>query len=57
VNALYGYRATDQLFESYAFTGVVRSQSTLQRQLRRQNTLYTFFLNKMLELKKNSTDP
>jgi hypothetical protein len=36
VNALYRLRITDQLFKSYAFTGVVRSQSTLQRLLRRQ---------------------
>jgi hypothetical protein len=43
VNALYRLRITDQLFQSYAFTRVVRSQSTLQRLLRRQilkNTLY-----------------
>jgi hypothetical protein len=43
VNALYRLRITDQLFKSYAFTRVVRSQSTLQRLLRRQilkNTLY-----------------
>jgi hypothetical protein len=33
VNALYGLRITDQLFKSYVFTRVVRSQSTLQRQL------------------------
>jgi hypothetical protein len=42
VNALYRLRITDQLFQSYAFTRVVRSQSTLQRLLRRQilkNTL------------------
>jgi hypothetical protein len=30
VNALYGLRITDQLFKSYVFTRVVRSQSTLQ---------------------------
>jgi hypothetical protein len=46
VNALYRLRITDQLFKSYAFTRVVRSQSTLQRLLRRQikkkNTLYVF---------------
>jgi hypothetical protein len=45
VNALYRLRITDQLFKSYAFTRVVRSQSTLQRLLRRQilkNTLYLF---------------
>jgi hypothetical protein len=36
VNALYRLRITDQLFKSYAFTRVVRSQSTLQRLLRRQ---------------------
>jgi hypothetical protein len=36
VNALYRLRITDQLFECYAFTRVVRSQSTLQRLLRRQ---------------------
>jgi hypothetical protein len=36
VNALYTLRITDQLFKSYAFTRVVRSQSTLQRLLRRQ---------------------
>jgi hypothetical protein len=36
VNALYGLRITDQLFKSYVFTRVVRSQSTLQRQLRRR---------------------
>jgi hypothetical protein len=44
VNALYRLRITDQLFKSYAFTRVVRSQSTLQRLLRRQilkNTLYS----------------
>jgi hypothetical protein len=35
VNAQYGLRVSDQLFKSYAFTRVVRSQSTLQRQLRR----------------------
>jgi hypothetical protein len=35
-NALYRLRITDQLFKSYAFTRVVRSQSTLQRLLRRQ---------------------
>jgi hypothetical protein len=43
MNALYRLRITDQLFKSYAFTRVVRSQSTLQRLLRRQikkNTLY-----------------
>jgi hypothetical protein len=35
VNALYGWLTiTDQLFKSYDFTRVVRSQSTLQRQLR-----------------------
>jgi hypothetical protein len=34
VNALYRLRITDQLFKSYAFTRVVRSQSTLQRLLR-----------------------
>jgi hypothetical protein len=33
VNALYGLRMTDQLFKSYVFTRVVRSQSTLQPQL------------------------
>jgi hypothetical protein len=36
VNALYRLRITDQLFKSYAFTRVVRPQSTLQRLLRRQ---------------------
>jgi hypothetical protein len=36
VNALYRLRITDQLFKYYAFTRVVRSQSTLQRLLRRQ---------------------
>jgi hypothetical protein len=36
VNALYRLRFTDQLFKSYVFTRVVRSQSTLQRLLRRQ---------------------
>jgi hypothetical protein len=36
VNALYRLRITDQLFKSYAFTRVVRSQTTLQRLLRRQ---------------------
>jgi hypothetical protein len=36
VNALYRLRITDQLFKSYAFTRVVRSQSTLQRLLRCQ---------------------
>jgi hypothetical protein len=36
VNALYRLRITDQLFKSYAFTLVVRSQSTLRRLLRRQ---------------------
>jgi hypothetical protein len=36
VNALYRLRITDQLFKSYAFTRVVRSQSTLQRLLRRK---------------------
>jgi hypothetical protein len=36
VNALYRLRITDQLFNSYAFTRMVRSQSTLQRLLRRQ---------------------
>jgi ABC-type antimicrobial peptide transport system permease subunit len=43
VNALYRLRITDQLFKSYVFARVVRSQSTLQRLLRRQilkNTLY-----------------
>jgi hypothetical protein len=35
VNALHGLRITDQLFKFYVFTRVVRSQSTLQRQLRR----------------------
>jgi hypothetical protein len=47
VNALYRLRITDQLFKSYAFTRVVRSQSTLQRLLRRQikkNTLYSLTL-------------
>jgi hypothetical protein len=47
VNALYRLRITDQLFKSYAFTRVVRSQSTLQRLLRRQilkNTLYVFYI-------------
>jgi hypothetical protein len=47
VNALYRLRITDQLFQSYAFTRVVRSQSTLQRLLRRQilkNTLYVEYL-------------
>jgi hypothetical protein len=33
VNALYRLRITDQLFKTYAFTRVVRSQSTLQRQI------------------------
>jgi hypothetical protein len=36
VNALDRLPITDQLFKSYAFTRVVRSQSTLQRLLRRQ---------------------
>jgi hypothetical protein len=36
VNALHRLRITDQLFKSYVFTRVVRSQSTLQRLLRRQ---------------------
>jgi hypothetical protein len=36
VNALYMLRITDQLLKSYAFTRVVRSQSTPQRLLRRQ---------------------
>jgi hypothetical protein len=36
VNALYRLRITDQLFKSYTFTLVVRSQSTLRRLLRRQ---------------------
>jgi hypothetical protein len=36
VNALYRLRIKDQLFKFYAFTRVVRSQSTLQRPLRRQ---------------------
>jgi hypothetical protein len=36
VNALYRLWITDQLFKSYAFTRVVRSQATLQRLLRRQ---------------------
>jgi hypothetical protein len=36
VNALYRLRITDQLFKSYSLTQVVRSQSTLQRLLRRQ---------------------
>jgi hypothetical protein len=36
VNALYWLRITDQLLKSYAFTRVVRSQSTLQRLIRRQ---------------------
>jgi hypothetical protein len=36
VNALYRLRITDQLFKSFAFTRVVRSQSILQRLLRRQ---------------------
>jgi hypothetical protein len=43
VNALYRLRITDQLFKSYAFTRVVRSQSTLQllrRQIKKKNTLY-----------------
>jgi hypothetical protein len=35
VNALYRLRITDQLFKSYTFTRVVRSQSTPQRLLRR----------------------
>jgi hypothetical protein len=50
VNALYRLRITDQLFKSYAFTRVVRSQSTLQRLLRRQikkNTLYTYYIDKI----------
>jgi hypothetical protein len=45
VNGLYRLRITDQLFKSYAFTRVVRSQSTLQRLLRRQilkNILYLY---------------
>jgi hypothetical protein len=33
VNLLFGLRITDQLFKSDVFTRVVRSQSTLQRQL------------------------
>jgi hypothetical protein len=36
VNALCRLRITDQLFKSYTFTRVLRSQSTLQRLLRRQ---------------------
>jgi hypothetical protein len=36
VNALHRLRITDQLFKFHAFTRVVRSQSTLQRLLRRQ---------------------
>jgi hypothetical protein len=32
----YRLRITDQLFKSYPFTGLVRSQSTLKRLLRRQ---------------------
>jgi hypothetical protein len=43
MNALYRLRITDQLFKSYAFTRVVRSQSTLQRLLRGEtlkNTRY-----------------
>jgi hypothetical protein len=36
VNALHRLRITDRLFKSYVFTRVVRSQSTLQRLLRRQ---------------------
>jgi hypothetical protein len=36
VNAPYRLRITDQPFKFYAFTRVVRSQSTLQRLLRRQ---------------------
>jgi hypothetical protein len=44
VNTLCRLRIADQLFKSYAFTRVVRSQSTLQRLLRRQilkNLLYS----------------
>jgi hypothetical protein len=41
VNALYRLRLTDQLFKSYAFTRVVRSQSILQiRRQIKKNTLY-----------------
>jgi hypothetical protein len=44
----------DQLFKSYAFTRVVRSQSTLQRLLRRQikkkNILYIVVQAKIAEV-------
>jgi hypothetical protein len=45
VNALYRLRITDQLFKSYAFTRVQRSQSTLQRLLRRQIKKKTPFIS------------
>jgi hypothetical protein len=48
VNALYRLRITDQLFKSYAFTRMVRSQSTLQRLLRRQIKKKTPFITKKL---------
>jgi hypothetical protein len=58
VNALYGLRITDQLFKSYAFTRVVRSQSTLQRQIKKKNTLYIFLNNVHLDkdIKRNGED-
>jgi hypothetical protein len=40
-------RSRDQLFKSYGFTRVVRSQSTLQRQLRcqiKKKNLYTLYI-------------
>jgi hypothetical protein len=51
VNGLYRLRITDQLFKSYAFRRVVRSQSTPQRLLRRQikkKTPFTYYAGKGL---------
>jgi hypothetical protein len=44
VNALYRLLITDQLFQSYAFIRVVRSQLTVQRLLRRQIKKKTPFI-------------
>jgi hypothetical protein len=41
VDALYGLRITHQLFKSYVFTRVMRSQSTFQRLLGGEISKYT----------------
>jgi hypothetical protein len=53
---IYRLRIMDHLFKSYIFTRVMRSQSTLQRQLRRQIQKNTLYILLHVELLRSSSN-